>query len=251
MKKAIITCIVAGIILLSVCASLYIQIKDINKQKAEKEREKIKIEENFDSLEMWNTFDYEKDFLNNRGAKIRIVNDGYEGRSLLISGDVLNDARVYRKIDVDPDSYYKLSVMVKADASTIGKAAYISALYCNEGYSIIGTFNDWLPYEIYIHTDKDQDYINISLGIGGHFDMSKGYAYFDNFVFEKITKEDIPTWETPITFKPYQTITDTDITKEDIDEANLRILICLTIITSALFIYSIILVIKKQKSKGV
>ena len=249
MKKAIITCIVAGIILFLVCVNLYIQIKDINKPKTKKE--KIKVEENFDSLEMWKTYDYKKDLLKKRGTKIHTVNNGYDGRAILISGDVLNDARVYRKIDVNPDSYYKLSVMVKAEASTKGKAAYISALYCNEGYSIIDTFNDWLPYEIYIHTDTNQDYINISLGIGGHFDMSKGYAYFDNFVFEKISKEDIPTWETPITFKPYQTITDTDITKEDIDEANLRILICLTIITSALFIYSIILVIKKQKSKEV
>ena len=146
-----------------------------------------RIIENFDSISAWQTYDYERDFLSNQGSKISIVNNGYEGKSLLISGDVLNDVRVYKTIKLSPNSYYKVSVMLKAKTSEDGCGASVSALYCDEKYNLKDTNDEWVNVEFYIKTGEQQNKFDLSLGVGGHSEVSSGYAYFDNFISRYLT----------------------------------------------------------------
>lgn len=170
-----------------------------------------RIIENFDSISAWKTYDYERDFLSNRGSKISIVNDGYDGKSLLISGDVLNDVRVYKTLNVSPNSYYKVSVMLKAKTSEDGCGAAISSLYCDEKYNYKDTNDEWVNAEFYIKTSENQKSIDLSLGLGGHSAVSSGYAYFDNFTLEKVNTENVPDDADIITFEKFN---DDEIVKE-------------------------------------
>ena len=167
--------------------------------------------ENFDSISAWQTYDYERDFLSNQGSKISIVNNGYEGKSLLISGDVLNDVRVYKTIKLSPNSYYKVSVMLKAKTSADGCGASVSALYCDEKYNLKDTNDEWVNVEFYIKTGEQQNKFDLSLGVGGHSEVSSGYAYFDNFILEKVNTENVPDDADIITFEKFN---DDEIVKE-------------------------------------
>lgn len=206
-----------------------------------------KIVENFDCLDKWEIFDYEKDYLGKKGTSISIVDGGYDGSAVLISGDVLNDARIHKIVEVEPDSYYKLSVMIRANASLIGKGANISALYCDESYSVTGTFDKWLEYIVYVHADEDQTSIDFSLGLGGHSSVSSGYVYFDDFSLEKISKESIPEYEKIITFKPFNNNTEKIEDEKMYENIEKYSKLIFTVVVILLFVYSILIMKKKSK----
>ncbi|MDE6275216.1 MAG: hypothetical protein K2M75_01615 [Clostridia bacterium] len=101
---------------------------------------------------------------------------------------------------LDTNSYYKLSVDVKTildnDNTDDLAGAYI---YVNGSayarWEAIDTHNEWKTYTAYIETSEITSgtiTVVLSLGIGngqtGH--MTKGYAFFDNVVLEKISEVD-------------------------------------------------------------
>ena len=57
----------------------------------------------FEDLENWSIYDENK--LNGKaGTEIFITENGYEGKGICFSGDIKNDARIHRIIEVKPDS---------------------------------------------------------------------------------------------------------------------------------------------------
>lgn len=201
-----------------------------------------RILDNFDSISAWETYDYERDFLSNKGSKIAIVNDGYDGKSLLISGDVLNDVRVYKTLNLLPNSYYKMSVMVKAQTSEEGCGASISALYCDEKYNFKDTNGEWVNAKLYIKTNDKQEKIDLSLGVGGHSEVSSGYAYFDNFILEKVNAENVPDDAQIITFKKFNE----DIVREKLPIEPWTIVSTIVVL---LVLYSYIVIEKESKAQ--
>ncbi len=101
---------------------------------------------------------------------------------------------------IDTDSYYKLSVDVRtildSDNTDPLAGAYIyvnGAAYAR--WEAINTQNEWKTYTMYIETSEISSgsiTVVLSLGIGnkstGH--MTKGLAFFDNVVLEKVSEVD-------------------------------------------------------------
>lgn len=100
---------------------------------------------------------------------------------------------------LDTDSYYRLSVDVKTilDGNTdplSGAYIYVNgAAYA--GWEAIDTNNNWKTYTLYIETSELSSgtiTVVLSLGIGngstGH--LTKGFAFFDNVVLEKVSEAD-------------------------------------------------------------
>ena len=102
--------------------------------------------------------------------------------------------------NLDMNSYYKLSVDVKtmldSDNTDELAGAYISVSGAAEAnWQAINTNGEWRTYTLYIETSELSSgsiSVVLSNGIGskttGH--MSKGYAFFDNVVLEKVSEVD-------------------------------------------------------------
>ncbi len=201
-----------------------------------------KFVENFESIDSWKIYDYEKDYLGNRGSDILLVN-GYEGKGVLISGDVLNDTRIYKKLKVQPDSYYKLSVMIKAETYSSGKGANISAINAYEAVDVKNTYGEWIEKIVYIKTLEKQKEIEFSLGLGGYSDVSKGFAYFDNLSIEKISN--LPEGEEAISFTNWN-----DTNSEEEKDDNLTGKVIFTCVVIFLVIFSIFVMNKNVEVKN-
>lgn len=101
---------------------------------------------------------------------------------------------------LDTNSYYKLSIDVKtmldSDNTDELAGAYISVSGSAEAnWEAINTNGEWKTYTLYIETSElstGSISVVLSNGIGsktsGH--MSKGYAFFDNVVLEKVSEVD-------------------------------------------------------------
>lgn len=191
----------------------------------------------FENLNSWEIYDYERSYLGKKGNDILISDDGYKGKAVLISGDSLNDARIYKKINVEPNSYYKLSVMVKAKTSNQGKGASISAMYYAESYDIKDTSAEWEEHVIYIKTNENQNKIYISLGLGGYSNLSKGYVYYDEFELEKV--DEVPKDGKVIIFS--NNLYNYSMEEIDKNEKVLLIKFIFLIIVSMMFLFTIII----------
>lgn len=159
-------------------------------------------------------------FKKNRSKYGRIDNPGKIGTDDKIMM-IYNKTETSYKYDSDSVSiskndYFKLSLNVKTDQLS-GKdndQEYGVYIYVNgdayASFKAINTNNTWQKYELYIEASKIQDTsltVTVSLGVGstttGH--MTKGYAFFDNFVIENLS--DVAEGKTPFTKDDYNKIT--------------------------------------------
>ena len=194
--------------------------------------------ENFENLEYWVTYDYEKSTNKRFITDISLVDDGYgDDSAVLISGDNLNDVRIYRKINVTPNSYYKLSVMVKAITDVEGSGATIASMQSTDEYYVRSTMGNWKKCEIYLQTLENQKEIDFSLGLGGYSKASKGYVYYDKFMLEKIKEvpEDVNIMQFNEEYD-LESKEDKIITEIEVKWRYLLIISLLTIITTIIFI---------------
>ena len=191
MKKYILRVVI--ILFLLILGYLNIDKKEIKLENGEK------IIETFQNRDLWQIYDYNLDYYGEPKSIITISGEGYDDNSsIFISCDTLNDVRIYKKLKLEPNSYYKISVMIKGETGTDGKGISISAMNCFESYDIKDTLGDWKEYVIFVKTLSNQNELSFSLGLGGYSAVSKGYAYFDNFTIEKINE--VPDGEKIITF---------------------------------------------------
>lgn len=162
----------------------------------------IIFEDTFAKISSWQIYDYESDYHNKSVSKMSIASYGYnDASSLYMESKDLNDIRLYRKIDVDPNSYYKISAMVKASCeSDDGIGASISAIKCYEYVNIKETNGNWEKLEAYVKTKSNQTSMDVSIGLGGYSNVSKGYAYFDDFKIEKL--DSLPIGKKAISLVP-------------------------------------------------
>lgn len=109
-----------------------------------------------------------------------------------------NDAIFYKKINVKPNTPYKLTCMVKTEdvITENGKSnsgAQISILDTTEcSKSITGT-TDWQKLE-FIFDSKNRESLEIGFRLGGNNVSSKGTAWFSDFKLEEGSKDNSSNW---------------------------------------------------------
>lgn len=186
----------------------------------------------FEDLENWSIYDENK--LNGKaGTEIFITENGYEGKGICFSGDIKNDARIHKVIEVQPDSYYKITVMAKFGVYRDLVLSSISSMNSTISYPITNSFTNWKKCEIHIKTDKTQSKLDLSLGLGSYDEKSAGVVYFDNFTIERLGY--VPNG------KPTIKLIDDNMSKSNIlaETSDLEIKIVYVII--AIIIFAIIL----------
>lgn len=95
-----------------------------------------------------------------------------------------NDIRLCRTINVEANSYYKLTCEIKTQDISNGAGANISivgSLATSDG--IFGS-NDWQTVELIGKTAKKQNELTVCVRIGGYGALSSGEAWFKNFTVE-------------------------------------------------------------------
>lgn len=111
-------------------------------------------------------------------------------RSVFITNNSPNDARLEQEINVDKNSYYKLSCWIKTENVGMGnKGANLSvAGILDTSKDIRGTDNTWEYIELYGMTSEKQKNFNLTIGIGGYSSTNTGKAWFDDVAVEKLDK---------------------------------------------------------------
>lgn len=191
----------------------------------------------------WTKYNYNSEYKSDyECTTFTVGNYGGNGNSLRIENRENNDARVYQTISVEPKKIYKISVIIKTENVENGAGANIAAYDCNGTSSgIFGTTEKWTEHTVYLTTVKDQSSIDLSFGLGGFGNMSKGVAYFDDISIEKVSE--VPEDAETVTFKPKNT---------DDDDASVgtgfKVLFATVII--ALLVYCFFLAIRSDKHKA-
>ena len=130
---------------------------------------------------------------------VRDNNVSYKDKySYKIESEDFNDAIIYKKISVKPNTPYKLSCMVKtenivSEDNKVGSGAQISivdTIECSE--SIQGT-NDWQKLE-FIFDSKNREELEIGFRLGGNGANCKGIAWFSDFKLEEGIKDNTNNW---------------------------------------------------------
>ena len=100
----------------------------------------------------------------------------------------LNDARYVTRLKVEPESMYRVSgyILVK-EMDDVGNGANFGLE--NEyaaSESVFNTNGEWQYIEWYGETDTGQTEVDLGVRVGGYSAESKGTAYFDDIVVEKV-----------------------------------------------------------------
>ena len=98
-----------------------------------------------------------------------------------------NDARFVQDVEVEPQSLYRFSGYVMADAIIDGRGANLSidGLY-SFSQSIFDTDGEWEYIEWYGETGEEQYSVTLFARVGGYSGISKGKAYFRNLCLTKV-----------------------------------------------------------------
>lgn len=126
----------------------------------------------------------------NDGGKIESTDEKvYNGKYAIkiSSGTIENDVRLIQEVQVEPESYYRLSGMIATESVQEGK---IGANICiTMGFDYAGNVTgtqDWKYYELKFKTSKSHYLIKIGVRLGMYYNTVKGTAYFDDIRLEKL-----------------------------------------------------------------
>ena len=120
-------------------------------------------------------------------------------RSYKITSNEFNDAMFSKKVQVEKNTPYKITCMIKTknviadkNASSIG--AQISISDTVERSVAISGDNDWQKVE-FIFNSKNRDSVDIAFRLGGTEGYAKGEAWFSDFKIEEGQKEEDSKWK--------------------------------------------------------
>ena len=120
-------------------------------------------------------------------------------KSYRIISNTQNNAAFYKEIKVEPNTFYRLSCMVKtkevvpADVNTDGGANIFIVNAPEISKSITGT-NDWQEIEL-LFDSQNRSTIQIGFRLGGNSGTAQGTAWFSNFKLEKGVKNEDSNWK--------------------------------------------------------
>ena len=121
-----------------------------------------------------------------------------EEDSYKIVNEQYNDSVFYKEIEVEPNTPYRISCMVKTEnviAESGNDAGAIIWLMDSNEYSepVVGT-KDWQRIEL-IFDSKNKDKVQIAFRLGGNSSECIGTAWFTDFKLEKTTKHTDNEWK--------------------------------------------------------
>lgn len=121
--------------------------------------------------------------------------DEADGNTCLhMTNPVQNDVRLCQDIDVEPDSYYRISCDIKACGVSDGGGANVSvAGTMAASEPITGDTTGWQRTELVGKTGQDQHTMTVCMRLGGYSSLSSGEAWFKDFSVTKL--DGAPTGE--------------------------------------------------------
>ena len=129
-----------------------------------------------------------------------------EGKNVLkIHSPEFNDARFIQKVQVAPDSYYKLSAFVKTEeveqrSSESGANICFLQTYCKSDF--VKANADWQEIVLYGKTDSKTTFVTVALRLGYYSADASGVAYFDKVSLTRI--EELPDGVTASSMASFQ-----------------------------------------------
>ena len=127
-------------------------------------------------------------------SNLYVSEDGYDGNCIVVVNADANDARFTQTIDVEPNSVYRFSCMVKAD--NCGGEGYGATLSFENTFSysesVLETQGEWRELSVYGRTTDAQTYVTLMARVGGYSSLNTGRAYFDDIRCVKVDEADVP-----------------------------------------------------------
>ena len=122
-----------------------------------------------------------------------------DSRSYKIESPEYNDAMFYKTINVEKNTTYKITCMVKtnnieAETENSGIGAQIAIEGTTERSIAISGTQDWQKIEL-IFNSKDREEVNIGFRLGGYLGEAKGEAWFSDFTIEEGTVNSNNNWK--------------------------------------------------------
>lgn len=122
-----------------------------------------------------------------------------DNRSYKIKSPEYNDAMFYKTINVEKNTPYKITCMVKtnnveAETENSGIGAQIAIEGTTERSIAISGTQDWQKIEL-IFNSKDREEVNIGFRLGGYLGEAKGEAWFSDFTIEEGTVNRNNNWK--------------------------------------------------------
>ncbi len=119
-------------------------------------------------------------------------------RSYKITSNEFNDAMFSKEVQVEKNTPYKVTCMIKtknveADKSASSIGAQISISNTVERSVAINGDTDWQEVE-FIFNSKNRDTVNIAFRLGGTEGYAKGEAWFSDFKIEEGQTEEDSNW---------------------------------------------------------
>lgn len=121
-----------------------------------------------------------------------------EMKSYKLENKEYNDAMFFKTIEVEPNTPYRVTCMVKTENVENKEQKYIGgaqiairdSLECSE--SVVGT-TDWTKLT-FMFNSKNRTTVDVGFRLGGYNEMSKGTAWFSDFKIEEGTLDTSKTW---------------------------------------------------------
>ena len=122
-----------------------------------------------------------------------------DSRSYKIESPEYNDAMFYKTINVEKNTTYKITCMVKtnnieAETENSGIGAQIAIEGTTERSIAISGTQDWQKIEL-IFNSKNREKVNIGFRLGGYLGEAKGEAWFSDFAIEEGTVNSNSNWK--------------------------------------------------------
>lgn len=135
---------------------------------------------------------YTDAYINREGVSLySMTEDAHTGEKAAVVENIgMNDARFAQQVDVEPNSLYKLSGWIRADAiadSGRGANLSVSDIYVFSD-SVFDSEGNWVYVEMYGQTGPDQHQVTVFARVGGYSGESIGRAAFDDLSLEKVDK---------------------------------------------------------------
>lgn len=121
-------------------------------------------------------------------------------KSYKIESPDYNDAMFYKAVQVEKNTPYKITCMVKtneveAQDMLSGVGAQIAIEGTTERSVAISGTQDWQKIEL-IFNSKNREQVNIGFRLGGYLGKAKGEAWFSDFTIEEgITSQNDNNWK--------------------------------------------------------
>ena len=133
--------------------------------------------------------DYTKaEYVGGKSSFEKELSGGYSGKGgFFIENRELNDAMIYKSINVKENTPYKFTCMVKTENVECENSfcgAHLSILNTTENSGFISGTNDWQKVEFYFNS-KNRNKLKLGFRLGGYGGNCTGKAWFSDMKLEE------------------------------------------------------------------